>query len=221
MSCGSLHHHHAHHHCGGGTQLHVNPAVKPLAYGSNATVVNLGSATCPVLEFSLPEGRPGPVTVEIGNVVTVDDTQQANVLNVGNVQHAVLDFYVPKGATPAITVGNVATLAYGANAAVTTTGNATNVVLNFGIPGSNDTFETVSRNIRGAASAIAYSNAGDVSSITYSSTVHGVVTKQFSYDGAGRLTSLSLSGNVPAGVPTTKTFSYDANDNLVGTAYAP
>lgn len=215
MSCWSSHH------CGGSAQLHVNPSVKQLSYGSSPTVVNLGSATCPVLEFSLPEGRPGPVTVEVGNVVTVDESQLANVVNAGNVQHAVLDFYLPKGATPAVTIGTVATLAYGANATVTTTGNATDVVLNFGIPGSNDTFETVSRNIRGAASAIAYANTGDVSSITYSSNVHGVVTKSFAYDGAGRLASLSLSGNVPAGVPTTKTFAYDANDNLVATAYAP
>ncbi len=202
------------------SQIHVNPSVKSLAYGSNATVVNLGSPECPVLEFALPAGRPGPVTVDIGNVVTVEHDQGANVLNVGNVQHAVLDFYLPKGSTPAVTIGNVTTLPYGSNAAVTTSGNATNVVLNFGIPASNETFETISRNIRSMPAAIAYSNTGDIANITYTSNVHGTVIKSFGYDPSGRLTSLTLSGNAAAGLPTTKTFAYDADDNLVSTSYS-
>ena len=202
----------------GPPNIHVNPSVKSLAYGSNATVVNLGSAECPVLEFSLPAGRPGPVTVDIGNVVTVEHAESANVLNVGNTQHAVLDFYLPKGATPSVAVGNVATLPFGSNATVVTAGNATNVLLNFGIPGSNETFETFSRNLRSTPATLAYANTGELSAVTYASNV-GNVVKTFAYDASGRLSSLTLSGNVPAGLATTKSFAYDSNDNLLSTSY--
>lgn len=203
----------------GPASIHVNPSVKSLAYGSNATVVNLGSPECPVLEFALPAGRPGPVTVDIGNVVTIENTETANVLNVGNTQHAILDFYLPKGATPSIGIGNVATLPYGSNVTVATAGNATNVVLDFGIPGSNETFETLSRNVRSAPATLAYANTGELANVTYTDNA-GTIMKSFAYDAGGRLSSLTLAGNVPGGVATTKTFAYDANDNIVSTSYS-
>lgn len=207
--------------CGGaGSTIHVNPSVRPLPYGANAAVTNLGSAENPVLEFSLPAGRPGPVTADVGSVTTVPAGQAANVINSGNTSHLVLDFELPRGAdgvSPVVSIGNTATLAYGSGATVVNTGDTSNVVLEFGIPGSDETFETFSKNLRSAASTIAYANAGAIAAVTYPAAN---VTKTFGYDGAGRLATITLSGDTPPGIATVKTLAYDGAGALVGTSYS-
>ena len=39
----------------------------------------------------------GTVSVKVGTVYTVDSSEQAKVINIGNEQNVELDFYIPKG----------------------------------------------------------------------------------------------------------------------------
>lgn len=81
-----------------------------LAAGSNATVVNNGTAFAAVLDFGIPTGAAGPA---------------------GATGPAGKD-----GVTPAFSIGTVSTLAAGssANVTLTSTNNGANVTLDFGIP---------------------------------------------------------------------------------------
>jgi hypothetical protein len=68
-------------------------------------------------------------------------------------------------------------------------------------------FETVSKNLINYPSALNYTGA-DLTSIDYT-TGGGTITKTFGYT-AGVLTSITLSGDTPAGIATTKTLGYTA-----------
>lgn len=42
-------------------------------------------------------GSSGTVSVKVGTVYTIDSSEQAKVINIGNEQNVELDFYIPKG----------------------------------------------------------------------------------------------------------------------------
>jgi YD repeat-containing protein len=82
------------------------------------------------------------------------------------------------------------------------------------LPSIGITFETVSKNLDAKDATFTYDGSGNLTSITYA---NGIV-KTLSYT-AGALTSLVLSGAIPANILTTKTLTYDGSGNLTNTAY--
>jgi hypothetical protein len=75
------------------------------------------------------------------------------------------------------------------------------------------TFETVNKNLSTSGATLAYSG-GLLSSITYQ---NGVV-KTLGYQ-SGRLTTVTLSGTIPASISTVKTLVYTGSD-LTGVTYS-
>jgi hypothetical protein len=79
-------------------------------------------------------------------------------------------------------------------------------------PGGGDiaySFETVSKNLEDWGIALAYAS-GKLQTETYTSGANTIV-KTFAYTGS-RLTSVTLSGDLPSGIKTTKTFVYTGNE---------
>ena len=71
-----------------------------------------------------------------------------------------------------------------------------------------ETFETVSKNLKGKPYALNYTS-GKLTSIVYT-IVGGNITKTLNYTG-DKLTSLVLSGATPTGISLTKTLTYTGN----------
>lgn len=78
------------------------------------------------------------------------------------------------------------------------------------------TFENISRNAYSWPATKTYSN-GRLATTVYT-TNDGTITKTLNYDTSGAITSIVLSGDIPVGVPTTKTLTY-ANGLVTGQAY--
>lgn len=78
-------------------------------------------------------------------------------------------------------------------------------------------FETVSKNLSSRPATLAYAD-GALSSVTYSLAGGGQIIKTF-HRTAGRLTSIVLSGDTPAGIALTKTLTYAEGGALAGVAY--
>ena len=72
-----------------------------------------------------------------------------------------------------------------------------------------DGFETVAKNLRSYAAAFSYTGA-DLTSIEYAAPA-GAITKTLTYT-AGKLTSIALTGALPANIATTKTLTYTGDD---------
>jgi hypothetical protein len=81
-----------------------------------------------------------------------------------------------------------------------------------------DTFETVSANLAAYNPTYAYSG-GDLSTVTYDLGGGNEIVKTFSYSG-GNLSTIVLSGDTPAGIDLTKTFTFDGSGNLTSIAYS-
>lgn len=79
------------------------------------------------------------------------------------------------------------------------------------------TFENISRNAYSWPATKTYSN-GRLATTVYT-TDDGTITKTLNYDASGAITSIVLSGDVPAGVPTTKTITY-ASGFVTGQSYS-
>lgn len=82
----------------------------------------------------------------------------------------------------------------------------------------SDTFETVSANLAAYSPTYAYS-AGNLSTVTYDLGGGQSIVKTFNYSG-GNLSTIVLSGNTPAGIDLTKTFTFDGSGNLTSIAYS-
>ena len=71
------------------------------APGSDAEVVNSGSDSWAVLDFTIPEGLKGetgdPATVDTGITTTLPPGTQAEVINTGTNINAVFEFHIPSG----------------------------------------------------------------------------------------------------------------------------
>ena len=72
--------------------------------GTSAKVVNSGTTSAAVLDFTIPQGAKGDkgdtgtaATIEIGTVTTGAAGSSASVVNRGDANNAILDFILPKG----------------------------------------------------------------------------------------------------------------------------
>ena len=81
-----------------------------------------------------------------------------------------------------------------------------------------DTFETVSANLAAYNTTYAYSS-GNLSTVTYDLGGGQSIVKTFTYS-AGNLSAIVLSGSTPAGIDLTKTFTFDGSGNLTSIAYS-
>ena len=79
-----------------------------------------------------------------------------------------------------------------------------------------ETFETVSKNLKGNPYALNYTS-GKLTSIVYT-LPNGTITKTLNYTGE-KLTSIVLSGDTPSGINLTKTLSY-TGDTLTSITYS-
>jgi len=102
------------------------------------------------------------------------------------------------------------------NEAVAITGAALN---NSTSPVNEQNFETITQNLKSYPYSTTFNN-NDISQITYI-TDTGSITKNYSYDGNGNITTITLSGDLPSAIiQTTKNFTYDPNNNLTGVTYS-
>lgn len=88
---------------GAAATIAVGPTTT-LPAGSSASVVNSGTSSAAVFDFSIPEGATGPTgpagtpaTVAVGSTTTVPSGTPANVTNSGTASAAILDFSIPEG----------------------------------------------------------------------------------------------------------------------------
>lgn len=77
-------------------------------------------------------------------------------------------------------------------------------------------FETVSKNLSAYPATLTYTG-DELTSIAYN-TGSGTITKTFGYSG-GQLTTITLSGDTPAGIDLVKTLVYSLG-KLVGATYS-
>lgn len=108
--------------------------------GTPASVVNTGTDTAAVLNFTIPAGQKGDpgaaATVVVGETVTGAPGTEASVENVGTSSAAVLRFTIPAGATgatPDISV-EVTGLPGGSEPTVSVSGTPEAPVISLGIP---------------------------------------------------------------------------------------
>jgi hypothetical protein len=88
-----------------------------------------------------------------------------------------------------------------------------------GLPGQSwpESFETIAKNLRGKPYMLSY-NGAQITAITYDLGGGESITKTLNYTG-DKLTSITLSGDVPAGAATTKTLTYEG-DHLTNIRYS-
>lgn len=97
--------------------------------GTDASVVNGGTANNVLLDFSIPRGATGP----IGPTGPTGATGATGPQGLQGIQ-GITGPTGPTGATPTLIIGTVTTGAPGSNATATITGTAPNFVLNLTIP---------------------------------------------------------------------------------------
>ena len=121
--------------------------------GTNASVVNSGTSSAAVLDFTIPRGADGSdgqdgqaATIAVGSTTTGAAGTSASVTNSGTSSAAVFDFVIPRGADGAdgqngapgaaatIAAGTTTTGAAGSSASVTNTGTSSAAVFDFVIP---------------------------------------------------------------------------------------
>lgn len=127
--------------------------------GSNASLTNTGTATNPILTFTIPRGNTGATgatgatgpqgatgtaaTIAVGTVTTGAAGSSAVITNVGTSGAAIFNFTIPRGDTGAtgatgtaatIAVGTTTTGAPSTSATVTNSGTSSAAVFNFTIP---------------------------------------------------------------------------------------
>ena len=120
------------------------------APGTDALVVNSGTAVNAVFDFTIPEGIQGEAaTIAVGTTTTLAAGSSATVTNSGTANDAVFNFGIPQGiqgqkgdkgdtgntgTAATIAAGTTTTLAPGSSATVTNSGTSSAAVFNFGIP---------------------------------------------------------------------------------------
>ncbi len=106
--------------------------------GSSALVVNTGSSSAAILDFTIPRGDTGATgaaaTVSAGTTTTLSPGSSATVVNSGSLSAAVFDFGIPAGSAATVTISSTTTLAPGSPATVSNVGTSSAAVLTFGIP---------------------------------------------------------------------------------------
>lgn len=80
------------------------------------------------------------------------------------------------------------------------------------------TFESVSQNLDDWDKEFYYT--GDILDEIHYSLLGDLIIKSFYYNIDDMLTSIVLTGDLPPGINTTKTFTYDINNNLTEIIYS-
>jgi hypothetical protein len=146
------------------------------APGTSASVVNSGTTSAAVFDFTIPRGATGATgtaaTVAVGTTTTGAAGTSANVTNSGTTSAATFNFTIPRGDTGAtgatgaqgpqgipgtaatIDAGTTTTGAAGSSASVTNVGTSNAAVFNFSIP-RGDTGATGATGATGTAATIA------------------------------------------------------------------
>ena len=146
------------------------------APGTSASVVNSGTTSAAVFDFTIPRGATGATgtaaTVAVGTTTTGAAGTSANVTNSGTTSAATFNFTIPRGDTGAtgatgakgdkgdtgdaatIAVGTTTTGAAGSSASVTNSGTSSAATFNFTIP-RGDTGATGATGATGTAATIA------------------------------------------------------------------
>lgn len=146
------------------------------AAGTSASVVNSGTTSAAVFDFTIPRGDTGATgtaaTVAVGTTTTGAAGTSANVTNSGTTSAATFNFTIPRGDTGAtgatgaqgpqgipgtaatIAAGTTTTGAAGSSASVTNVGTSSAAVFNFSIP-RGDTGATGATGATGTAATIA------------------------------------------------------------------
>ena len=117
------------------------------APGSDASVVNSGTAVNAVFDFTIPRGDKGEqgdaATISVGTTTTLAAGSSATVSNSGTTNDAIFNFGIPQGIQGIQGIqGNAATIAAGTtttgeagtNASVTNVGTSSAAIFNFTIP---------------------------------------------------------------------------------------
>lgn len=180
--------------------------------GTNASVVNTGTSSAAVLDFTIPRGEKGDkgdtgstgsaATVEVGATSTGAAGTNASVTNTGTSSAAVLNFTIPKGdkgdkgdtgsagAAATISVGTVTTGAEGSDATVTNSGTSSAAVFDFTIP-------------RGATGATGgkgdKGDQGDAATISVGTTTTGAAGTNASVTNSGTTGAAVLDFTIPRG----------------------
>ena len=81
------------------------------------------------------------------------------------------------------------------------------------------TFESIAGNHNAYPSTVTFDAGGAVTGKSFD-TGSGTINVAYAYDAGGALTGKTLSGDLPAGIATTKNYTYDNGGNLTGTSYA-
>lgn len=124
--------------------------------GTQASVVNSGTSTDAVLDFTIPKGSKGDkgdkgdtgtaATVSAGTTTTLPAGSSASVTNSGTSSAAIFDFSIPKGdkgdkgdtgatgSAATVSAGTTTTLPEGSSASVTNSGTSSAAVFDFSIP---------------------------------------------------------------------------------------
>lgn len=136
--------------------------------GTPVEVVNSGTTSAAVLDFTIPQGEKGDTgssgTISVGTTTTVPEGSPASVTNTGTPSDAIFNFSIPKGdkgdagTAASVAVGTVTTGAPGTSVVVTNSGTSEAAVFDFTIP-------------RGADG----SGSGDMLKAEYDSVGDGVV----------------------------------------------
>ena len=180
--------------------------------GTNASVVNTGTSSAAVLDFTIPRGEKGDkgdtgstgsaATVEVGATSTGAAGTNASVTNTGTSSAAVLNFTIPKGdkgdkgdtgsagSAATISVGTVTTGAEGSDATVTNSGTSSAAVFDFTIP-------------RGATGATGgkgdKGDQGDAATISVGTTTTGAAGTNASVTNSGTAGAAILDFTIPRG----------------------
>ncbi len=88
----------------------------------------------------------------------------------------------------------------------------------YGSIAATETFESVSKNLKSYPYTVNYTD-NILTSIEYTLPGNKYIVKMFEYTNS-LLTSVSLSGDIPSGINTTKSLSYTVNNVLTGISYS-
>ena len=145
--------------------------------GTNASVINSGTASSAVLDFTIPRGDTGATgatgpagaaaTISVSSTTTGASGTLASVSNVGSTSAAILNFTIPRGdkgdtgTAATVSAGTTTTLTPGSSATVVNSGTSSAAVFDFGIPaGSAATITVSSTTTVSAGTPASVSNVG-------------------------------------------------------------
>lgn len=168
--------------------------------GTSASVVNAGTQSAAVLNFTIPKGAKGDTgaagsaaTVAVGTTTTGQPGTNASVTNSGTQSAAVLNFTIPKGAkgdtgsagaAATIAAGTTTTGQPGTSASVTNVGTSSAAIFDFTIPKGDKGDQ---------------GNPGAAATVTVGSTQTGGAGTSASVTNSGTSTAAVLDFTIPKG----------------------